>query len=93
MGQESYRPSGTVFLRRDYRALSERWEHEHCEMCMAKFMDATYSATHAQFIEDHPDVLMSGLVTDVRERRKERWVCEECFADFADELGWVLVAP
>ena len=91
-GQEQDLPPGTVFLRRDYRALDERWEHDHCEMCWAKFMDPHFSAGHAQFIGEHPDLLTAGLVTKVEERRLERWVCEPCFEDFATEFGWVLSA-
>ena len=62
-GQEQDLPPGTVFLRRDNRALDERWEHDHREMCWAKFMDPRFSADHAQFIGEHPDVLTMGLVT------------------------------
>jgi hypothetical protein len=91
-GQEQDLPPGTVFLRRDYRALDERWEHDHCEMCWAKFMDPQFSAGHAQFIGEHPDVLTVSLVTKVEERRLERWVCEPCFEDFATDFDWVLRA-
>ena len=55
-------------------------------------MDPHFSAGHAQFIDEHSDVLTVGLVTKVEERRLERWVCEPCFEDFATELGWVLSA-
>ena len=61
-GQERELPPGSVFLRRPYRALDERWEHDHCEMCAAKFMDLSFSPEHAQFIREHPDVLTIGLV-------------------------------
>ena len=91
-GQERDLPPGTAFVRRDYRALNEHSEHDHCEMCWAKFMDPQFSAGHAKFIEDHPDVLTVGLVTQGGEPRRERWVCEPCFADFATEFGWVLSA-
>jgi hypothetical protein len=88
-GQERDLQPGTVFVARDYRALDERWEHDHCEMCWAKFMDP-HSADHAQLLGEHPGVLTAGLVTRVVERPKERWVCEPCFEDFATEFGWVL---
>jgi hypothetical protein len=65
-------PPGTVFLRRDYCALDEHWEHDHCEMCWAKFMDPHFSAGHAQLIGQHPDVLTVGFATKVAERRLER---------------------
>ena len=85
-------PPGTVFLRHDCRALDEHWEHDHGAMCRAKFLDPQFSAGHAQFIGEHPDVLTEGLVTKVEERCLERWVCEPCFEDFAAEFGWVLSA-
>jgi len=55
-------------------------------------MDPHFSAGHAQFIGEHPDVLTEGFVTKVEERRLERWVCGPCFEDFATELCWVLSA-
>jgi hypothetical protein len=73
-------------------AVDEQWEHDHCEMCWVKFMDPQFSAGHAQFIAEHHDVLTAGLVTQVEERRQERWVCERCFEGFATEFGWVLSA-
>lgn len=73
-GHEQDLPPGTVFVRRDYRALDEHWEHDHCEMCWAKFTDPQFSASHAQFIGEHPDVLTEDLVTKVEERRLERYV-------------------
>lgn len=90
LGQERYLPVGTVFVQRDYRALEENWEHDHCEMCSAKFMDPHFSNAHAQFIADHTDVLSAGMVTQVNERRLERWVCHPCFDDFATEFGWLI---
>jgi hypothetical protein len=41
-------------------------------MCWAKFMDPHFSAGHAQFIGQHPDVLTVGFATKVAERRLER---------------------
>jgi hypothetical protein len=35
----------------------KRWEHEHCEMCWARFMDPQIAAGHAQVIGEYPDVL------------------------------------
>ena len=58
----------------------------------AKFIDPQFSTKHAQFIREHPDVLTTGLVTEEQERRRERWVCEPCFEDFATEFGWVASA-
>ena len=90
-GQERDLPPGTAFMRRDYRALDEKWEHDHCEMCWTKFMDPQFSPGHAQFIAENSDVLTEDLVTRVEDRRKEHWVCEPCFEDFPTEFGWVLV--
>jgi hypothetical protein len=73
-GQERDLPLGTVFVRRDHRALDEHGDHQRCEMCWAKFMDPQFSAGHAHFIEENPGVLTLGLVTRAEERRRERGV-------------------
>ena len=49
--------------RKRYRVYSETWEHDHCEFCTAKFMDADFSPEHRTFIEGHPEVLTEGYTT------------------------------
>ncbi len=55
-----------------------RWDHEHCEFCWAKFMAADTSSD--------PSTLSEGYVTE-----DEKWICDDCFADFRDEFNWSVV--
>jgi hypothetical protein len=73
-----------------YRAESAEREHEHCELCWAKFMDPDFSEDHRRFVAEHPDVLMAGYTTATEkpQRASRHWVCEPCMAYFADEFGW-----
>jgi hypothetical protein len=64
-GQEEYL-QGATLMRKRYKAWSEDWEHDHCELCWAKFMDPELSAEHAQFISDHPEILTEGYAVQGR---------------------------
>ena len=92
-GQERYL-SGAVWVRKRYRAPSERWEHDHCAFCWAKFMDPDFSPEHRKFIEQQPDVLSEGYATTAEHPHGAdyHWVCPTCFSDFAERLGWRVVA-
>lgn len=70
--QDSYLKGVTLIWRR-YRPASEESDHDHCEFCWAKFMDA-----------DLPDTLQHGYSTEDR----YRWVCKTCFDDFLDFFDW-----
>ena len=48
-------------------------DHDHCEFCSAKFMQAGGSG-----------ILTKGYSTPDR----YRWICEQCFNDFAPEFEW-----
>ena len=67
-GQEDYL-QGATLLRKQYRAWSEDWEHDHCEFCWAKFMDPHFSPEHERFIAENPDVLTEGYA--VQDRRPD----------------------
>lgn len=60
---------------------SEDWDHDHCVVCWAKF--AEYDA---------PDIEHEGFTTcdDYEFGPRYHRVCEECFADLKDEMGWSL---
>ena len=75
-GQESYLPPGTTFVRRAYRPYSESWDHDHCEFCWAKLGDGGPLTEGYTTTDAHPN------------GAEYHWVCEACFRDFADELGW-----
>jgi hypothetical protein len=67
-GQEDYLQSATL-IRKQYKAWSDEWEHDHCEFCWAKFMDPNFSPEHKRFIAEDPDVLTEGYA--VHDRRPD----------------------
>jgi hypothetical protein len=91
-GQEDYLTGATLTLRR-YQALSPGWEHEHCEFCWAKFLDASYSPAIAQLLEEDPSLLSEGYTEAPGGQQPpgEHWICHQCFEDFRDEFGWTVV--
>ena len=70
-GQERYL-QGAAFRWQRYASPRPDWDHDHCEFCRAKFMEA-----------DGPGVLREGYAT-----AEGRWVCAACFADFRGRFGW-----
>jgi hypothetical protein len=92
-GQETYLSRATVVWK-PYRAGNEGREHDHCEFCWAKFMDATFSEEHRTFIEEHPDIRTAGystLGTGPEGDDSYRWICEDCFNDFREQFAWRVV--
>lgn len=69
---------GAVLQFKKYVRYREGWEHDHCSGCWATFMEP-----------GHPDVLTEGYATE----DNYRWICEECFRDLKEEMGWTLVRP
>jgi len=67
-GQEEYL-LGATLMRKQYKAWSEDWEHDHCEFCRAKFMDPHFSPEHERFISENSDVLIEGYA--VQDRRPD----------------------
>jgi hypothetical protein len=90
--QEDYLRGATLTWRR-YQALSANWEHEHCEFCWAKFLDANYSPVHAETLKSDPEVLAEGYTEAPggSQPAGEHWICPQCFEDFRDEFGWTVV--
>ena len=66
---------GAALSFRRYRAYREGWEHDHCEFCFAEFAE-----------RDDPGVLREGYATE----DEYRWICGQCFADFADLFEWTV---
>lgn len=64
---------GKRLILQTWTAPKPGWDHDHCEFCGAKFMDA-----------DSPGILREGYATDDR----YHWVCQTCFNDFQSEFGW-----
>lgn len=76
-GQEKYL-RGVTLVHCRYRPYHENpnWDHDHCEFCLAKFM-----------AKDLPDALHQGYATE----DYYRWVCEQCFVEFADMFKWKVI--
>lgn len=88
MGQEASLPPGTRLVRRPYHPPRPSWEHDHCSFCFVTFMapeEATQAADKEVRTEGYATTSESKPGTDYE------WVCLDCFADFAEEFGWVTV--
>lgn len=73
-GQEKYL-SGRKLLKREFAPYSAQWEHDHCEFCGRKFS-----------VELGDDNLQRGFSTE----DSYHWICDDCFADFKYEFGWIV---
>ena len=51
----------------------ENWDHDHCEFCGAKFMNA-----------NGPNILHEGYATP----DDYYWICSNCFNDFKQLYNW-----
>jgi hypothetical protein len=71
-GQERYLQGATLHRAR-WTPPRPEWDHDHCEFCWAKFMDA-----------ELPEILHEGYTT----ADQSRWVCQSCFEDFKDRFAW-----
>jgi hypothetical protein len=73
-GQEKYL-QGAQLTWRSWKQRRPNWDHGHCEFCFAKFCD-----------ERIPDALKEGYCT----KDEYRWICKQCFKDFAQKFGWIV---
>lgn len=64
---------GVTLCWQQYVPASPTNDHDHCEFCLAKFME-----------QDKPETLREGYSTLDR----YRWICKPCFEDFADLFQW-----
>jgi hypothetical protein len=69
---------GVPLVFQQYAPASVDNDHDHCEFCFAKFMNA-----------DLPDVLRSGYTT----ADQYRWICTTCFKDFVGIFHWQSETP
>jgi hypothetical protein len=74
--QESYMP-GLALRWARWSTKDPAWQHDHCEFCWDEF-----PATLGN--DDSHDW---GWVT----ADGDRWVCDECFADFRSRFQWTVV--
>jgi hypothetical protein len=61
---------GRTFRYRRYESPSAAWDHDHCELCVAKL--TAPSQGYAT-----PDLNIPGSL---------RWICEECWNDLHEQL-------
>lgn len=71
--------AGLKLYLRPYKRRSDSWDHDHCAACFAKF---------AEF--EAPDIQHVGYATgdDYKHGADYAWVCQSCFSDLKDRLGW-----
>ena len=89
-GQETYL-SGIALRRMPYFRWSESWDHDHCEFCGAEFMtpeDTPEGYEHAGDPIQHEGYTNEG-VPDQEDHYW--WICDECFVDFSNRFGWIVV--
>jgi hypothetical protein len=89
-GQEEFLLDATLTWN-NYQALSAEWEHEHCEFCFHKFLDAHYSSLHADALASAPDEQSPAGYTNLPEEGRPAgkwWICATCFNDFKEEFRW-----
>lgn len=85
---------GASLVRKRYRAWSESWDHEHCAFCWATFVDPDLSEANRRAVAGHADILAEGYTTTAEHEHGAdyHWICEACFADFAERFRWRLVS-
>ena len=65
---------GRTFCKKRYQTKSDRWDHDHCEFCWAKFTEDIDGTEHEGF-----------TTTD-----RYYWICDECFELFKNHFGFQL---
>ena len=68
---------GVALVWRTYAPASPQADHDHCEFCFDKFMLGS----------SEPDALHEGYAT----LDGYRWICKQCFNDFAEQFAWQVV--
>jgi hypothetical protein len=76
------------------------WDHEHCRLCFAKFMEEPgEDVLHEGFVMTYSDrggempaieerTFVHEGFTSVRSPTDETWICEQCFEDSKEYFGW-----
>ena len=73
-GQDKYLLD-VQLMRSAYSPPRPDWDHDHCEFCWAKFMDA-----------DGPKNQRVGYKTV----EGDLWICDDCFGDFKSRFRWTI---
>jgi hypothetical protein len=75
---------GAVWSRATWSPPSERWDHEHCVVCWARFVTLEAS-------EEEP--LREGLATTGPAGQPEyHWLCPDCFHAYREVFGWSVIS-
>ncbi len=77
MGQDAYLSGRSM---RFARWFSHRpgWDHDHCDFCAAEISGDTTG---------HAEIAEAWVTAD----DGYTWVCPDCFTDFRERFGWVIV--
>jgi hypothetical protein len=92
MGQEKFL-TGSRLTCKNYQALSAQWKHEHCVLYFRTFLDPGYSSSSSDLLAAKPEENRSAGYTNLESSQLpagQHWICEQCFDDFGEELGWTV---
>jgi hypothetical protein len=81
--ENARRLTGLRLQLRRYTQWSESWDHDHCAACWAKF---------AEF--ECADIQHTGYATWIDHPKGAcyEWVCQACFEELKDDMGWTAVS-
>jgi hypothetical protein len=82
-GDEEQYYSGLTLFRRRFRG-KYRGDHEHCALCLAKFMDAD----DPPYPGDTYVIVHEGYWTGGTTGDEPYWICDQCFRDFHERFSW-----
>jgi len=74
LNQESYLLSAQLMWCA-YKKPSQEWDHDHCDFCGVKFMEASDATGE--------DILHEGYKTV---GANDDWICKQCYQDFLDRF-------
>ncbi len=72
---------GSEFVFKEYKSIIEDNDHDHCSFCWAKF-----SLTIDDSLKEGYQTILEPIVWEGKKRKRDEWVCSECFNDFKDLL-------
>ena len=69
---------------------TRHWDHEHCVLCGAKFIDPDLGQSYREWLSKDPELLTEGYANRP-ESKGDRdddgdWLCAKCFAQYGAEL-------
>lgn len=70
---------------------TERWDHEHCLVCFARFIDPDLGPRYTRWLSEDPSVLTEGYTTAPApapgQNEPGEWLCADCYGEYGHELG------